>query len=705
MGSGHAAGGEGGGCDSACSCGDQYDAPPPADAYAGTGVDPFPVVDLNSLSGVFVVPTNGSVALRGLELWGVALPTSPTPLTPAAFLALSAFKLPPPPPVSSSAGNRTEAMGAASSGRLPLQLSNLFISTPSCAALSLHQDFACRFSPSPNFTITPTSLTVHRLTTPTADIANVKLVCAGKPAPVSCLAASAATGPQLLASLRTFQAQARTAAAAAAPYSGTTASMPIYLHVCRNLTFTGNGSVPTVSDVDYGSSANSTAGNTTEGVDSGAAATAVSRIELVGVQVVIAGPPAAATLSSASSGWTEGTLRDGLGLTAVPANGSTASADATLTSAAPSTVLDLAGTGGLFYIGLFSGGASVELRDLTIRNPPLGPQGQNPWSLLRAFLWTFDFRRRLLGASKTRLKGLRLTIELQPDELAFWLAEGKGGVATVPRELWPNFCAEQGGSFFGKTDMQEVAAPPGWRSLRVGSLRTWSDTSLFTDLVLTGPLAAGCCCPEGGSGGGGEGGDCIGEASHGGSSDGGGGAAPAECACPLCAVLPEGAAWSDYSPQPPPPISDDTNRNHHHPPCPGNTSQPPVKPPTRFYLSDIAIIGDFLYPSLLSTPTNRTDMAVAWLLDGTVTQLRPPWMNDTSTTTRLPASITGLTAINGAGAGAAAATAAAAAFDVSYVAGALALRGANASLTLRALTLANLPAAGLYALPLPPSGR
>ncbi|KXZ48420.1 hypothetical protein GPECTOR_28g828 [Gonium pectorale] len=339
LGIGHVAGEEGGGCASACPCGDQQNAPPPADAYAGSGVNPSTVLDLSSLSGVFVVPTNGNVALRGLELWGVALPTSPIPLSPAAFLALSAFKLPPASVGNSSAGNHTEATAGGSCGGLPLQLSNLLISTPSCVALSLHQHFACRFSPSPNFTVTPTSLTIHRLTTPTADIVNVKLVCTGKPAPVSCLAAAAATGPQLLASLRTLQTQAQLAAAAAP-------------------------------------------------------------------------------------------------------------------NSAPPTVLDLTGTGGLFSIGVFGGAASVELRDLTIRNPPLGPQDQYPWSLLRSFLWTFGYWRRLLGAQKTMLRGVRLTVELQPDELAFWLAEGPGGRAAVPRELWPSFCAERGGgTFFSAKDM------------------------------------------------------------------------------------------------------------------------------------------------------------------------------------------------------------------------------------------------------------
>ncbi|KXZ48410.1 hypothetical protein GPECTOR_28g817 [Gonium pectorale] len=349
-----------------------------------------------------MVPTNGSVALRGLKLFGVALPTSPFPLSPAAFLALSAFKLPPASTGNSSAGHRIESTAVGSGGGLSLQLSNLLISTPSCVALSLHQHFACRNSPSPNFTVTPTSLTIHRLTTPTADIVNVKLVCTGKPAPVSCLAAAAATGPQLLASLRTLQTQAKLAAAAA-PYYDT--YIPLYIHVCRNLAFTGDG-----SNTSYSGIAAGTADKTANVVDSGDAATGNSPIELDGVAVVIAGPSPAATSSSASSGSTEGTLGGGLGLSAVPTYGSTTSADATLPLTAPSTVLDLTGTGGLLSIVAYGGTASVELRDLTIRNPPLGPQGQSPWSLLRAFLWTFDFTRRWavdpMGATSSVVVGL-----------------------------------------------------------------------------------------------------------------------------------------------------------------------------------------------------------------------------------------------------------------------------------------------------------
>ncbi|KXZ56909.1 hypothetical protein GPECTOR_1g82 [Gonium pectorale] len=80
---------------------------------------------------------------------GLALPASPFPLPPAAFLAPSAFIL--PPATSSGAGSP------------PLHLSDLLISTPSCSSLSLHQDFACRqlgLLAYPNFTITPTSLRV-----------------------------------------------------------------------------------------------------------------------------------------------------------------------------------------------------------------------------------------------------------------------------------------------------------------------------------------------------------------------------------------------------------------------------------------------------------------------------------------------------------------------------------------------------------------
>ncbi|KXZ43560.1 hypothetical protein GPECTOR_87g423 [Gonium pectorale] len=307
----------------------------------------------------------------------------------------------------------------------------------------------------------------------------------------------------------------------------------------------------------------------------------------------------------------EGTLGGGLGLSAVPANGSTTSADPTLPPTTPSTVLDLTGTGGLFSIVLFGSTASVELRDLTILNPPLGPRGQYPWSQLRAFLWTFDFQRRLVGHQTPMLRGLRLTVELQPDELAFWLAEGPGGGAAVPHELLPSFCAEGGGGpFFNVKDMR----------------------------------------------------------------------------------------WTQHS--------NDTSQSHQPLPSPGNTSQPPVVPPTRFYPVDNTIILSLLDPFELSTPDDRKDVALVWFLDETHITLNPSWGSNAGPTARLPALITGPTAINGRGVASAAAAAAtpAAAFDVSHLAGALALLGVKASLTLRALTLANLPAAGLSPIPLPPSG-
>ncbi|KXZ48421.1 hypothetical protein GPECTOR_28g829 [Gonium pectorale] len=132
-----------------------------------------------------------------------------------------------------------------------------------------------------------------------------------------------------------------------------------------------------------------------------------------------------------------------------------------------------------------------------------------------------------------------------------------------------------------------------------------------------------------------------------------------------------------------------------------------MMPSTRFYIYDNSIIPSSVFPSSLSTRRNRTGAAVAWCLGKASAALSPPWLSDADPGMLLPALIIGPTSVNGHGvaSGAASAAAAAAAFDMSRMAGALALRGADASLTLRALTLANLPAAGLYPFPLPPSGR
>ncbi|KAG2432232.1 hypothetical protein HXX76_009151 [Chlamydomonas incerta] len=154
-------------------------------AENGTATKFATELDLAGLSRVFVVPAGGSVTLQRLRLTGAALPAAPYPLPPASFLALSAFQLP-----------------AAPQPAPPLTLVDVEVVTPSCVALSLHQDFACRAAPSPNFTVSPGSLTVHRLVTASISLTNVRLSCSGAvPAPWPCLAAVVNSASQFLRSV------------------------------------------------------------------------------------------------------------------------------------------------------------------------------------------------------------------------------------------------------------------------------------------------------------------------------------------------------------------------------------------------------------------------------------------------------------------------------------------------------------------------
>ncbi|KXZ53693.1 hypothetical protein GPECTOR_6g610 [Gonium pectorale] len=122
---------------------------------SGGNASSFATLRLSSASfPLFMVPPNGTLELRRLHLTAV-LPSRPFPLPASSFLVPSAIRL---------------AAGA------KLRLVNVTISTPSCAELSLHQAFVCTLlAASPNASVAPAALTLHRLATPSLEAVNATL--------------------------------------------------------------------------------------------------------------------------------------------------------------------------------------------------------------------------------------------------------------------------------------------------------------------------------------------------------------------------------------------------------------------------------------------------------------------------------------------------------------------------------------------------
>ncbi|KAG2501421.1 hypothetical protein HYH03_001204 [Edaphochlamys debaryana] len=370
----------------------------------------MPTLDLASLSGVLTVPANGSVVIRNLRLTGVLLPTSPYPLPASSFVVPSALRLPPRGSAPSSA-----------SPPPPLELSNVLLSTPSCAALSIHQTLACSAAPSPNFTVTPSALVVHRYTSPAADLTNVTLVCVGRPAPYPCLASVADTGADALEAIRTMQGQAQALAA-----SDLTPGLP----PISNLYLRGHVILSESSDDDQ-----------------------PARLQPIALEVgrlVIAG-----------------------------------AADGT-------TTLDLAGTSSLITVSL---DASVQLHNLTLANPPVGPLSESPYRLLRLPLWTFSFPRMLLGSSLGPILAVEggTVRDIPPEEMAAYFADlGYPNVefddpefgstpGPVPPALAPCFCIWAIDIFTSVRGMQDPGSAVG---LLLSEVETWSTRMVMRDVRL-----------------------------------------------------------------------------------------------------------------------------------------------------------------------------------------------------------------------------
>ncbi|KAG2451041.1 hypothetical protein HYH02_004310 [Chlamydomonas schloesseri] len=372
---------------------------------------------LSSLTRALALPATSRLELRGLAVTGAALPTAPYPLPPASFLALSAIRLLLP----AAAANATALSGPR------LSLRDVAITTPSCAALSLHQDFACRASPSPNFTVTPTSLLVHRFTTPVADLTNVSLRCSGAAAPFPCLAASVSSGAQLLATISAMQDAVRSGLPL------TLTPVPAFVHVATSFAL-----VPPPTDQEAsGSSSGSSSSGSSPGV--------LQPVEVVIPRLVIGGGSGSNVTSNSSA-------------TLQPSS----------TAAAALPELDLAGSQGLLVL---RPGAGVVLQDLVLRRPPPGPDSGLPGALLRLPLWTFAFSRGLLGWSEIPVLQLARGVvirDLPRSELAMHLIDtatfdgtkAEVAASNLPPALRPWQLAWSSGVFWDRR-AQLVPGTPG----------------------------------------------------------------------------------------------------------------------------------------------------------------------------------------------------------------------------------------------------
>ncbi len=344
-----------------CDAGSTLQSQPPPTALSNStssnsSSPPLPQLDLSRLApSSLVVPPNGTLTLTGLSITGAQLPAAPFPLPTTSFLTLLAIRLSP--------GAR-------------LQLSSVTITTTSCVSLALHQELACRSAPTPNFTVTPTSLVVHSFTTASLSAHDVVLTCSGRQLPAPCTAAVVRSGAEVLRAVTAWVTREDTPLA------------PLYLWV--------HGTVQLRwSDVVKAPAAGEAAGaDEVPGTDArpGGAYIEDSLVRIPTGRVVLAGPPDR------------------------------------------SSVLDLAGSSSLFGM---QGGGTMRVQNLTLRGLPLGPATIYPASLVRLPLWTWAFMRRTLGSSSSTLLHVsNVTIELPPEEMSFWrYAPGPDGPPLLAAEL------------------------------------------------------------------------------------------------------------------------------------------------------------------------------------------------------------------------------------------------------------------------------
>ncbi|KXZ45595.1 hypothetical protein GPECTOR_53g88 [Gonium pectorale] len=358
-------------------------------------------------SPLFIVPPNGTLELRGLRITGLALPTRPFPLPASTFLVPLAFRM--------GAGAR-------------LRLVDVSMSTPSCASLALHQSFACSLPmPSPNVSVSPSSLTLHRLTTQGLEADNATVTCTAELLPYSCLSAVVSSSRQLV--------EAVAAASATADLLFFTDSAardrpPLYVFLATNVTLTAQDVCAVAATAPTATSRSGGGGSATAGpgcpLGSTAESEAVPSIA-VSIVTIVAGPP----------------------------NGR--------------TVLHLGGLTSVFNITHRNRNANnrlnqgtVHLANLTLAGLPVGPPGDMPRSLLRLGLWAFAGVPRGFGSLPGVLVAQDVAVELPPEELAMWF--NQAGVA-LPAALAPYLCVGDA-SPLGNLQTLVVVVPPDFAAVQ-----------------------------------------------------------------------------------------------------------------------------------------------------------------------------------------------------------------------------------------------
>ncbi|GIL82462.1 hypothetical protein Vretifemale_11450, partial [Volvox reticuliferus] len=378
------------------------------------------VLNLAALSDIFTLPVNGTLELRGLCITGALLSASTYPFPLSSFLALSALNLtlaipqPPESPIIQQAPP-------------PLILSDLIISTPSCRALLLHQAFACAASPSPNFTVTPTALIVHRYSTSTALIVNVTLTCSGQPQPSPCAALHAATGTELLQAIKMLEGFAKDTSPL-----GSMSTLSTFVFLERDIKF--------VSAV-------------------GAAAASVMAeppppaVPIPSTQIATDPQPAVPYQYSSPRGPAIAMSQQDPQLTVNYAT--------IIIAGAPggATVLDLSNSAGVVAI---KGAGAVHLHNLTLRNLPVGTPSTYALGMFRMGMWTFTFSRRLLGRRGQAYLLLQDVdvLGLPLEELAaYWYDRARTGNQAVPPRLAPCQCIYMQNLLYGTAYWFEDAVP------------------------------------------------------------------------------------------------------------------------------------------------------------------------------------------------------------------------------------------------------
>ncbi|KAG2497870.1 hypothetical protein HYH03_004136 [Edaphochlamys debaryana] len=385
-------------------------------------------LDMSSAPPLSLAP-NQTLMVRGATLR--------TTLTPPAALSWSAFLVP-----------RELTLGAGS--RLVLRGVTVLVS--SCAALSQHQSLACRVCPSPVFTITPTSLHVERLSTPSADFENVTLMCSGfKPAPFPCLAYVVRSGQELVNAISSAQslgsgtpqlrANSSGFAEAAPPFPPpssvsptSAANVAMYLFIPTHISM-AHVALP------YGSSRPDVR---------------VAVPQPIGQSlVVISGPPVDPGATSGGSA-SEGGLVE----------------------------WDLAHLP--YILPMSERQGRIQIQNLALTNLPYGHAADNPSAMLGSLVWTFDVERELLGAPlKGRLVLSNVTLRVRSEELATWVADSTG--ALPPPPLDAVLCAQENtvSAMPGKAVLVPSGGARGGPSLQVRFAASRGGIWVLQDALLT----------------------------------------------------------------------------------------------------------------------------------------------------------------------------------------------------------------------------